>query len=50
MQKTADNSDRSRVATAFISMAAGDFKTILTEIGNENNGPPSSCFASSMRT
>jgi hypothetical protein len=43
-QKTADNSDRSRVATAFISMAAGDFKAILTEIGNDNNGPALKLF------
>ncbi|MGA7795853.1 MAG: hypothetical protein WCA19_22705 [Candidatus Acidiferrales bacterium] len=43
-QKTADNSDRSRVATAFINMAAGDFKAILTEIGNDNNGPALKLF------
>jgi hypothetical protein len=49
-QKTADSSDRSRVATAFISMAAGDFKAILTEIGTITMAPPSSCFASSTRT
>jgi Family of unknown function (DUF6988) len=42
--KTADNSDRSRVATAFISMAAGDFEAILTEIGNNNRGPALKLF------
>jgi hypothetical protein len=36
---TADTSDRSHVATAFIKMAVGDFNAILTEIGNDNPGP-----------
>jgi hypothetical protein len=42
--QTADSSDRSLVATAFIKMAAGDFKAILTEIGNNNQGPALKLF------
>jgi hypothetical protein len=41
---TADTSDRSRVATAFIKMAVGDFNGILTEIGNDNPGPAFKLF------
>jgi DNA processing protein len=41
---TADTSDRSRVATAFIKMAVGDFNAILTEIGNDNLGPAFKLF------
>jgi hypothetical protein len=41
---TADNSDRSLVAMAFIKMAVGDFNAILTEISNENNGPALTLF------
>jgi DNA processing protein len=40
----ADTSDRSRVATAFIKMAVGDFNAILTEIGNDNPGPAFKLF------
>jgi DNA processing protein len=41
---TADTSDRSLVATAFIKMAVGDFKAILTEISNNNPGPAFKLF------
>jgi DNA processing protein len=41
---TADTSDRSHVATAFIKMAVGDFNAILTEIGNDNPGPAFKLF------
>jgi hypothetical protein len=41
---TADNSDRSAVATAYIRMAVGDLKAILTEIGNDNHGPSFKLF------
>ena len=41
---TADDSDRSLVATAYIKMAVGDFKAILTEISNENPGPAFKLF------
>ena len=41
---TSDNSDRSLVATAYIKMAVGDFKAILTEIGNDNPGPAFKLF------
>lgn len=42
--KTADGSERSLVATAFIRMAAGDFQAILTEVGAGNNGPSLKLF------
>lgn len=42
--KTADNSDRSLVATAYIKMAAGDFQAILSEISNDNRGPAFKLF------
>lgn len=41
---TADTSDRSLVATAFIKMAAGDFKGIISEIGTGNPGPAFKLF------
>ena len=41
---TADTSDRSVVATAFIKMAAGDFKGIISEIGSDNPGPAFKLF------
>jgi hypothetical protein len=41
---TADKSDRSLVATAFIKMAAGDFNGIISEIGNGNPGPAFKLF------
>jgi hypothetical protein len=41
---TADDSERSIVATAYIKMAVGDFNAILTEIGNENRGPAFKLF------
>jgi hypothetical protein len=42
--QTVDNSDRSVVATAFIKMAAGDLKGIISEIGNNNPGPAFKLF------
>jgi len=41
---TADTSDRSHVAKAFISMAVSDFKAILTEISDDNPGPAFKVF------
>jgi hypothetical protein len=41
---TADTSDRSHVAMAFISMAVSDFKAILTEVSNDNPGPAFKTF------
>jgi hypothetical protein len=41
---TADISDRSLVATAFIKMAAGDFQGIISEIGNHNPTPAFKLF------
>jgi hypothetical protein len=43
-QPTADTSDRSVAATAFIKMAAGDFKGIISEIGSDNPGPAFKLF------
>ena len=41
---TADTSDHSVVATAYIKMAAGDFKGIISEIGDDNPGPAFKLF------
>lgn len=41
---TADNSDRSAVATAFIKMAESDFRGIISEIRNGNQAPSFKLF------
>jgi hypothetical protein len=41
---TADDSDRSAVATAFIKMAESDFRGIISEIRNDNPAPSFKLF------
>jgi hypothetical protein len=41
---TADNSDRSVIATTGIKMSVGDFNAILTEIDTDNPGPAFKLF------
>lgn len=42
--RPADESERSLVAIAFIKMAAGDFKAMLTEVESDNPGPAFKLF------